>query len=80
MVLLISRPDCARIGAKTVEKEDISPDILLWRVWLDIYPNVPRPMMVLVIAVPDCARIGAKTVEKEDISPDILLWRVWLDT
>ena len=37
MVLVIAvPPDCNNKGARIVEKEDISPLILLWRVWLDM--------------------------------------------
>ena len=50
MEVIARPPDCANIGARTVENEDISPLMLLCRVCDDIYPNVPRPWIVEVIA------------------------------
>ena len=49
LLVIAAPPDCDNKGARTVEKEDISPLILLWRVWLETYPKVPRPWIVLWI-------------------------------
>ena len=51
MILLViaTPPLWERIGARAVEKEEISPVMLLWSVRVDIYPRVPKPIMVLVI-------------------------------
>ena len=64
MLLVIATPPlCERIEARAVEKEEISPLMLLWSVRVEIYPNVPRPTIVLVIA--------GWSVDTEEIYPNV---------